>query len=353
MNKRRIISLVLIAAIVIFTVVRLKKSHDRNTALSDDISYNEVTVSTANVVKKNSSLSLNLTGTLYPYKELDVATETEGKITSLNFTLGESVQARTVLAVIDVKTKQLAYESAKVDAERLKKDYERTENLYKGGTASEQEYDNARTTYETAKNKLDEAEKQYADTKVRTSIGGIVTAKKVEEGAYVKLGDVIASVVDISRLKVKLNVSESNVYDLKVGDKVNITTDVYPGVEYTGTITFISSRGDDSHNYPVEIEMPNSAKNPLKAGTFVNVIITVDSHHEGLFIPREALQGSVKDAKVYIAENGIAVLKKIVIGGKNSDMLEVIGGLDSVDKIIVSGQVNLTNGKAIKIINNK
>ena len=151
-----------------------------------------------------------------------------------------------------------------------------------------------------AKNKLDEAEKQYADTKVTTSISGIITEKNIEEGTYVNIGTAIAFVVDISRLKVKLNVSETNVYALKVGDSVNITTDVYPGMEFTGTIGFISSKGDDSHNYPVEIEMLNSTKNPLKAGTFVHVTIRIDSHHDGLFIPREALQGSIKDAKIYI-----------------------------------------------------
>ncbi len=111
-------------------------------------------------------------------------------------------------------------------------------------------------------------------------------------------------------------------------------------------------RGDDSHNYPVEVEIVNSAKNPLKGGTFVNVEVTVGSGSEGLFIPREALQGSIKDAKVYVSENGKAILKDVVIGRESNEFLEVSSGLNQGEKVIVSGQVNLTNNKPIKIITN-
>jgi RND family efflux transporter MFP subunit len=219
-------------------------------------------------------------------------------------------------------------------------------------TSSEQELDRARTSYETANNKFEEAERQLSYTKITAPIAGIITKKIVEEGTYVNTGTPIASIVDVSRLKVKVNVSEANVYYLKVGDKVKITTDIYRGVTFEGRISFVSPRGDDSHNYPIEVEIANSAKNSLKAGTFVNVEVAVCSNNEGLFIPREALQGSIKDAKVYVAQNGKAILKNIIVGRESNESLEVTSGINQGDKVIVSGQVNLTNNKPIKIINN-
>jgi RND family efflux transporter MFP subunit len=215
-----------------------------------------------------------------------------------------------------------------------------------------QELDRARTSYETANNKFEEAERQLSYTKITAPIAGTITRKIVEEGTYVNTGTPIASIVDVSRLKVKVNVSEANVYYLKVGDKVKITTDIYRGVTFEGRISFVSPRGDESHNYPVEVEISNSSKNPLKAGTFVNVEVAVGSNNEGLFIPREALQGSIKDAKVYVAQNGKAILKDIIVGRESNESLEVLSGINQGDKVIVSGQVNLTNNKPIKIINN-
>jgi RND family efflux transporter MFP subunit len=354
MSKKKITLIVVIAAFVVFAAIRLNNSHARNTAVvQTNISSEEVAVSTAGVIKQDASYSLSLTGTLSAIKELNVASEVQGRIASVNFKEGQHVGAGSVLAVLDDKTKKLAYESARISADRLKKDYARIENLHKAGSASDQEYDNARTSYETAQKNLDQMEKQYSDTKIRSAIGGIIAEKKIEVGAYVNAGTVIASVVDISRLKVKINVSESNIYALKLGSKVKVTSDVYPGTEFQGTITFISPRGDDAHNYPVEVEMPNSSAKPLKAGSFVNVRIEVAAGKTGLYIPREALQGSTKEAKVYVVREGKARLIDIAVGEERGDLLEVTSGLSESDVLIVSGQVNLVDNKAVKIINSK
>jgi RND family efflux transporter MFP subunit len=348
---KKTIILIVVLAIMALAAWQLKQIHDRNTVQSENISLNEAAVTTAGVIRKPVKIELDLTGSVSPVKELDIPAETQGKIVSLNCALGMSVQKGTVIALIDDKIKKIAVASAKIDAEKARKDFERTENLFKGGTSSGQEYDNANSAYESAKNKLEEAEKQLAYTKITSSIAGTITKKNIEEGTYVNPGTVIATVVDISRLKAKLNVSESNVYYLKTAGTVKLTTPVYPGTEFTATISYISPSGDDAHNYQVELEMANSPKTPLKAGTFVTAHIVIDPQREGLFIPREALQGSAKKAQVYVVENGKARLKDIVIGSQGNEYLEVISGLKENDKIVVSGQVNLTDNRAIKIIN--
>lgn len=351
-NMKKIIILIVVLIAIVFVAIRLKGNRDRIVSQNQNLNADFVTVSIANVEKKASSFILNFTGTLYPYKELDIPAEIPGKITSLNYELGQYFPKGGVIATIDDKIKKLTYESAKIDADRLKKDFERTGNLYKGETSSEQEYELARSSYETAKNKSDEAEKQLSYTKITAPIAGTITKKIVEVGKYVKEGDPIASIVDVSKLKVKVNVSESDVYYLHTGDRAKITTDIYPNITFEGKINFVSPRGDDTHNYPVEIEIINSTKNPLKAGTFVNVEVGIGSSRMALYIPREALQGSIKDAKVYVASNGKALLKDIVIGRGGNESLEVLSGLTENDKVVVSGQVNLTNNRQIKIIKN-
>jgi len=349
---KKIIAIIIIIVVVILAALKLISNRQHNTMQSDVITYNKVTVSVANVQKQNASFTLDFTGTTAPFKELDIPAETSGKITSLDFDLGKSLKQGSVIATIDDHIKKLNYESAKIDADKLKRDYVRTQNLFKGGTSSEQELDKAKASYESAQNKVDEAARQLTYTKVISSIAGIVTKKNIEKGAYVNAGTVIASIVDISRLKVKVNVSENNVYYLKVGDHTKITTSIYPGSEFTGKITYISPNGNEAHNYSVEIEMQNSSSKPIKAGTFVNVGISIYSAKEGYYIPREALMGSLKDAKVYVAENGSAKLRNIVIGRQSGSMIEVLSGLSGQEQIIVSGQVNLSDNKPIKIINN-
>ena len=228
---------------------------------------------------------------------------------------------------------------------------ERYINLYNGGTATEQQLSEAQNLFDNAEIQLEQAEKQLSYATIKSPISGIVIKKQVEEGEFVNLGSPIATIVDISKLKIKLNVSETNVYQLKLNDKAIITTDVYPGEVFEGNISFISSQGDDSHNYPVEIVIPNSSKYPLKSGTFANVIIKLPVVAEALYIPRESLLGSITEASVYVAEKDRAILKKIIVGSGNDKYVKVVSGLKEGEKVIVNGQINLSNNKAVKIVN--
>jgi len=349
---KRIIGIIVIALIVILSVFKLVSNRNKITTQSENLFSNEVSVTVADVSQRDISPALNVTGTVYPVKELDIPAETSGKLKTLNYTIGQNVKAGNVIANIDDELKKLSYESAKIDAEKAEKDYNRLKNLLSGGTTSQQEFDNAKFTYDTAKNKVADAAQQLSYTKITTPISGTISKKLVEVGTYVNAGTAVASVVDISKLKVKANLSESSAYSVSVGNKVQITSDIYPGVVFVGKVSFVSSRGDDAHNYPVEIELSNTGKNQLKGGTFVNITFEIGTNTMGLSIPREALQGSVKEAKVYVAENGKAHLKKIVIGREGSSYLEVLSGLSENEKVVISGQVNLTDNKAIKIINN-
>ena len=85
--------------------------------------------------------------------------------------------------------------------------------------------------------------------------------------------------------------------------------------------------------------------------TFANVIIKLPVGAEELYIPRESLLGSITDAEVYVAENNKAILKKIVVGNGNDKYIKVISGLNEGDKVIINGQINLSENKAIKIVN--
>ena len=174
---KKLIIYAIVTIVIVLAAFRLISNRNRIVSQNENLTADFVTVSIANVEKKASSFTLNFTGTLYPYKELDIPAETPGTITSLNYELGQYSPKGGVIATIDDKIKKLTYESAEIDADRLKKDFERVENLYKGNASSEQEYALARTSYETAKNKLEEAEKQLSYTKITAPIAGTITKK--------------------------------------------------------------------------------------------------------------------------------------------------------------------------------
>jgi membrane fusion protein, multidrug efflux system len=350
---KKIISIVVVVIIIILAIFKLKSNFEKINSQKAVLGENDaIPVNVTTVKKMSADQKISLVGTLNTDQELNIASEIQGKITQVDFMVGQQKEKGSVLAVIDDKLKQLAVQSAKISYDKLKKDLERSENLYKGGTVSEQQLEEARNSFENARIQLEQAEKQLSYTKIVAPISGVITQKLVEEGTYVNIGSSIAYIVNVSKLKVKLNVSESNVYQLKSGDKATVTTNVYPGITFNGKVSFISPKGDEYHNYPVEIEISNDSKHLLRAGTFVDVLIEFDSKGEILYIPRGALLGSSKDATVYVAENGVAKLKKIIVSGENDKYLEVLSGLNEGEKVVVTGQINLSENKSIKIINN-
>ncbi len=350
---KKIITGVVILALIVGAGFKMKANHDKINStknLNSGIS-SVISVQTYMVKPMEISQALNLVGTLSANSEVNIASEAQGKITSLNVEAGQVKSAGSVIATIDSKLKQLAVQSAKVALAKQKRDLARYENLVKGGSATQQQLDDARTAYENAIITLEQAQKQLADATVKAPISGVITKKLAEKGSFINVGTAIASIVDISKLKLKLSVSESNVYKLRVGEKAQITTDIYPGVTFDGKVTFVSAKGDESHNYDVEIMVVNSSKNPLKAGTFANALIDQPAVGDKLYIPREALQGSTREAKVYVAENGKAHLCDIVVREADNKFLEVQSGLSEGDVVVTSGQINLEDGKAIKVMN--
>ncbi len=351
MKRWKLITGVIIAIAVVATILAInkKKLSQTNAGGIQDVYY----VSVAKVEKKDLQHSLSLVGTVTAYNDVNILSETQGKITAVYVNVGDYKQAGSVLFQVDDELKKAAFMSAEANYDKAKKDYARFQDLYKQKSATDAQLDQAKLGYAMAESQYIVAKRQYEDTKIKTPISGIITSRPVDVGATVQGSPqptLVANIVDISRLKVKLNVAEEDAFVLKVGDPVSVTTDVYPGVTFKGRIESISSKGDDAHTYPVEITIPNEKAHPLKAGMFARVEFTTLNNHKTLVIPRDALVGSVREPQVFVIENGISKLRNIVVGNESGTDIQVLQGLNEGDTIVVSGQSNLVENVKVQIV---
>lgn len=209
--------------------------------------------------------------------------------------------------------------------------------------------DQARLSFENAKNNLRSAKLTAGDVTIKTSVAGIVNSRKIEPGSYVNPGTAAFEIVNVSSLKLRVNVDEKNVATLAVGQPVNVTASVYNDKTYAGRITFIAPKSDGSLNFPVEIEVPNKG-NELRAGMYGTAHFGGNSTANVLVVPRAAFVGSVSDNTIFVAKDGKAVETKVVSGRSFGDKIEIVSGLNAGDVVIISGQINLLNGTAIEII---
>jgi RND family efflux transporter MFP subunit len=267
--------------------------------------------------------------------------------------VGDRVQAGSVLIKVDDELKQANFEAADVNYQKAKRDLERFESLRKDNSVTDAQIEQARLGFKAAEAQYTVARRQLSDTKISSPISGIVTNRAPDIGTMIQPGMIVANVIDISRLKVKVSVSEKDVFRLKAGDSVQASTDIYPGVTFTGTIKSISSKGDESHTYPVEITLPNSSAHPLKAGMFLRVYFSSGTERTALTIPRDALVGTMKKPQVFIVENNLAVLRDVVIGTESADVVEVLSGLNGDELLVTSGKFNLKDSSKVSIAKNE
>jgi len=348
---KSIVSVVVILVIIIAVLFMNKRKMAATTAGGiKDVYY----VSVEKVAKKNLSETLSLVGSIYANNDVNIISEAAGKITAVFTKIGDYKQAGSVLFQVDDELRKAAFMSAEANYEKAKKDYERFQTLYQQKSVSDSQLDQAKLGAALAETQYIVAKRQLEDTQIKTPISGYITARNVDLGSMVQGAPqptLVANIVDISKLKVKLNLAESDAFLVKVGDQVKVTVDVYPGVAFKGRIESISSKGDDAHTYPVEISINNESTHPLKAGMFARVEFTSLKDRETIVIPRESLVGSVKEPQVFIVENGIAKLRNITVGDQSGIYVQVLQGLMEGETIVVNGQNNLVNNLKVEIVN--
>jgi membrane fusion protein (multidrug efflux system) len=340
---------VLLLGSMSFKLYENKTIIDQKNKINISKSY-KVTVTTQKVFRKSMDKKLVLVGSVISNQETQILSQAAGEITTLNFKLGDFKAKGSLLAQVDNKVKKLALETAMLNYAKLSEDYLKYKKLYEGNAASETQFREIRFASENARIQVEQAKQQLEYTRITAPFSGYIISKSIESGTYVNLGNPVASIVDIAKLKIALSVSESDAYVLKTGKKVDVSTAQYPDVKYKGTISYISPKSDKTHAYPIEISIENISKYPLKAGTFVSVDIDLKTSAIPLLIPREALVGSINDARVYLYENGIANLHKITIGHDYNEYLEVLEGLKENELVITSGQINITDKSNVELV---
>ncbi|MFT4031896.1 MAG: efflux RND transporter periplasmic adaptor subunit [Siphonobacter sp.] len=340
------IALLAIAGLIGFKLSSNKKKLNEKNQIPTDTTIT-IPVTIATVAEDTVSQQLVKTGNLIPYREADIMAAAAGKVTKVSFDLGSNVRQGAVLVEVDSKLQELSLEATQLNINKLKKDVDRYTTLYAGNATTELQLNDTKYNYENALNQAEQTRKRIKDATVTAPISGRVIKKNIEPGEYVNVGTNLGTVLDVNRLKVQVLVNERDAYRLHEGQSVRVTTDIFQRKTFHGNITYIAPQGDAEHNYPVEITL--SSGNQLKAGTFVTVDFSQQSSQRTLQIPRIALVESIKNPYVYVVDGNVASQRKITVGRDFGNTIEVLGGLSAGDKVVTTGQINLTEGIKVQV----
>lgn len=267
---------------------------------------------------------VSATGTINPVVLVEVGTQVSGMIKALHADFNSRVKAGETVAVIDPEPFKARREQAvsnlevarsnvarsKADLAQRKRELERVESLLPQQFVAQNDVDVALTSYQSAEAQLrvseaqvkqataalSAAEQELKYTVIRSPIDGIVVARNVEVGQTVAASfatpNLFLIALDLTKMQVDTNVSESDIGGMKEGQDAVFTVDAYPGETFAGTIRQVRLAPINVQNvvtYNVVVGVDNTDLR-LKPGMTANVSIIVAQNDRALKIPNAALR---------------------------------------------------------------
>ena len=382
-----------------------------------------VTVQTEKVMKRNVTQVVSGTGTINPETKVDISAEISGEIVQLPFKEGDTVKKGDLLVKIKAETYgarinqqqagvQYSRTQVEVAENNLKKaqlELQRTEQLFQSGLVSQSDLDNARIAYDVAVSNvkssnanvrqnqalLQQSSQDLSKATIRANMDGIVTALNNEIGEKVvgtqqMAGSVIMTVSDLSTMDAEIEVSETDITNVKLGDTAEVEVDAFPDRIIKGYVYEISnsakSKGTGTQeqviNFIVKIRIIDQDVQ-LKPGMSCNADIKVNSKTDVITIPIQSVTAREDEKKeedsgeevkrksdenlkkkekpkevVFIVEEGSPTKVKMVqvkTGISDDRYIEILEGLQP-DQVVVKGPYKsiskeLEEGSVVKIDN--
>lgn len=339
-----VVAVVILIASVAFKLVNNKKEvaakvyhPDVNTA---------VAVQVDTVRSGRFDLATSFTGSFSPNREVVIGSETSGKVIKVNVQEGSRVTTGQLIAQLDDRLIQAQLQSAEANHDRAVNTLARYQQGISGVT--QLQLDNAKTEILTTQAQIEQLKTQIRQYTISAPFSGIITSRNFELGAIVSPGAQLATLIDISSVKLEISVPERSISQFSIGQVIDITTDVFPEMPFKGKVDMIGSKADASHNFQVKILVSNPRAS-IKSGMYGTVVFKNAASSEALTIPRSALLGSSVKPQVYVVEGGASKLRDIQTGSGNETRIQVVSGLQKGELVVSGGLVNLNDGTKVSI----
>lgn len=351
-KKNKIIAFILIAIALIATTIIIL--NNKKTVDAKVYNRNKDIKPIVTVYKAELADLIDTTkyiGTLKPNREINVISETNGRVIAVFVNKGQTIGKGQVIAKVDNDIIQAQLIAAQANYDKAKADVDKYEVAVASDAMPKINLNNAKLGLKSAESQLKLLKKQLSQSVITAPFSGVITQKMFDLGTVIAPGTPLVSLIDIGSLKFTVAIPELQINSVKLGQNLRVLTDLIPDKSFQGKVVSIASQADAAHNFEIEI-LINNYKNELKAGAYGYTFLNKSIIEKGILIPRSALIGSAKQPQVFVVENAKAILKEVTIQYAVGNQVAVKSGINVNDIVIIAGQINLTNGTTVSVSNN-
>jgi len=358
---KKILQLTLLILLVTISLVSCSGRKKPEGKINTEAKEEEVLVMVQEMRLQDLDKYVNVIGKLEGITDVNLSSETNGKVVEIYKNLGDWVNKDDAIGRIDntdVKNMLLQFQAnllaAEANLETKNLNMTASERLFEDKKISETEFlqaksslKNAQAGYNGALASAESARKNLENSQFTAPVSGYIAELKLEVGEMVSQGMKIAGIVNSTKLIVRTGVSESDISYVKKGNYVEIE---YSGKTYKGEISGVGIRPvTGGNNYPIEITLDNPNL-VLFPGMIIEGEIYSYTFKNVLYTSIENLREKYDKQFVYVINNeNRAELRIVELGEKVANNVIIRSGLQENDKLVIDGIDSLSDGSLVEV----
>lgn len=308
-----------------------------------------VPVEVVAVERRSVSSFLETNGTLEAENDVEIVARTGGPIVELAAEEGMRVRQGQLLLRIDETESRAQVEIAKVALDEARRAHERALAARESEIISQEVYDTALASLESAEAQLHGAEIVLDFTRVEAPFDGVVVERFVKLGQTVTPNQVLFRLADFDPLLVKIQVPEKELSRLEKGQLAYLDVEAWPGERFTARVLRVSPVVDAATG-TIRVTLEVATEGKLRPGMFASVSLVTETHDDAIVVPKRALSLETLADAVFVVEDGTAVRRTVSLGFEETEVVEVRSGLEEGERVVVVGQDGLTDGTPVQIL---
>ena len=288
-----------------------------------------------------------LPGETEAWQDVKVASNAAGRVEWIGPREGQPVKKGQLLAKIEVSALKAALDHAEAAYQLAEDLCQRRRRLYKNKIIAKEELDQSETQRKLALTDLEQVRVRYNHGFPKSPITGIVNHLYVDVGEYADIGKPLVDIVNIDKIKINVQVPELDVRYVKMGQPTPIKIDAFADQTIFGTVDFVAFKADPATKTFLVRSIIDNPSHDIRPGMIGRVVFQRRVIPDAVAVPLFAIVDKGGERIVYIEKDGVAQSRTISIGVIEGDRIQITGGLEFGDHLIVKGHTEVEDGMKV------
>ena len=309
-----------------------------------------VPVVVAEVVRAPIADSLAALGTARANESVQLTANHSDHVVALHFEDGQQVQAGELLAELNSEQERAMLDEAAALLAEREAEHQRVVELFEREIASTSEVDAAQAQRQAARSRVERLRASIADHRVSAPFAGTLGLRQVSIGSYLQPSTVIATLDDLSVIKVDFTIPETWLGAVRVGMPIIARTDAWPDKVFPGEISAVDTRLDPKTRSATVRALVDNDQQLLRPGMLIKVEVE-RGEDAVLQVPEEALvQMGAEHHVICVDADSVARKVAVTVGRRRVGRVEVLRGLAEGDRVVVEGLLRARPDAPVEVV---